>query len=119
MPGDHERAGKFDAIRARAARMRIHSLQARLNSVSLLCDLAGRANATIAAEALERARTAFERIQQELTGSDLITKHSGELTPRVAEIEAELARALRRLRIVRGEEQGERQGNGSGKELAS
>ena len=96
--------------------MRIDSLQARLNSVGLLCEIAGSANPTIAAEALERARTAFDRIRQELAGSDAVTK---QLMPRFAEIEAELARATRRLRIVRGEESAEGDGNGGGKELAS
>ena len=116
MARDNDGASKFEAIRARATRMRIDSLQARLNSVGLLCDIAGNANPTIAAEALERARTAFDRIRQELAASDAVTK---QLTPRLAEIEAELARATRRLRIVRGEEPREGHGNGGGEELAS
>ena len=116
MARDDDSASKFDAIRARATRMRIDSLQARLNSVGLLCDIAGNANPTIAAEALERARTAFDRIRQELAGSESVRK---QLMPRLGEIEAELARAVRRLRMLRGEEPGEGDANAGGKELAS
>jgi hypothetical protein len=106
MARDNEDEGKFDAIRARAARMRIDSLQARLNSVSLLCDIAGNANPKIAAEALERAQTAFDRIRQELRDSQAVTAHATELSTRAADIEAELARATQLFRIARGEEHG-------------
>src|SRR6185437_5911983 len=104
MPSDNGESGKFDAIRARATRMRIDSLQARLNSIGLLCDIVGRDDLKVAAEALERAQTAFDRIRQELAGSQSLTAQSSELSARIVEIEAELARAVQRLRIIRGEE---------------
>jgi multidrug resistance efflux pump len=119
MPRDNDKPARFDAIRARATRMRIDSLQARLNSVSLLCDIVGRADLKVAAEAFERAQTAFDRIRQDLAGSQALTAHSSELSARVAEIEAELARAALRLRTVRGEEPHEKDGNDGGDELAS
>lgn len=99
--------------------MRIDSLQARLNSVGLLCDIVQRADLKVAAEALERAQTAFDRIRQELAGSQALTAQSSELSARVAEIEAELARATQRLRIMRGEKPFEDDGNDGGEELAS
>jgi len=104
MSSDNGNSSKFDAIRARAAKVRIDSLQPRLNSIGLLCDIVGRADLKVAAEALERAQTAFDRIRQELAGSQSLTAQSSELSARIAEIEAELARAVQRLRIIRGEE---------------
>ena len=118
MPRDNDKPARFDAIRARATRMRIDSLQARLTSVSLLCDILGRADLKVAAEAFERAQTAFDRIRQDLAGSQALTAHS-ELSARFAEVEAELARAAQRLRIVGGEEPYENDGNDGGDELAS
>ena len=116
---DNDKPGRFDAIRAQATRMRIDSLQAWLNSISLLCDIVGRADLKVAAEALERAQTAFDRIRRELAGSQAHTAHSAELSARVAEIETELTRAAQRLRIVRGEEPYKNDGNDGGDELAS
>src|SRR5690349_13656072 len=104
MSSDNGNSSKFDAIRARAAKVHVQSLQTRLNSVSLLCDIAVSANPNIAAEAIERAQTALDRIRQELAGSETVRRHSGELMIRIAEVEAELEQATRRLRIMKGEE---------------
>ena len=115
-----DKPGNFDAIRARATQMRIDSLQARLNSVSLLCEIAGNANASIAAEVLTRARTAFDQIRQEVNGSPAVTNQGpGELMRRTAEVEAQLALATQRLCITRDKEQEEDDRNHRGEELAS
>lgn len=120
MARTNDKQGSFDAIRARATQMRIDSLQARLNSVSLLCEIAGNANASIAAEALARAQSVFEQICQEVNGSPAVSNQGpGELMRRTAEVEAQLARATQRLCMTRDKEQEQDDRNHSGEELAS
>lgn len=91
-------------MRARALRVRIDALQSRLDEVLVLCEVAEKASAPVAAETLERARMAFDRILEQLSDARHVSARDAErLQGKIIEIKAKLLRASDRLRELRGE----------------
>lgn len=104
MTGDKNRPGIFRDVRARALRVRIDALENRLDEVLVLCEVAEKASAPVAAETLERARMAFDRILEQLSDARHVSARDADgLQGKITEIKAKLLHAGQRLRELRGE----------------
>ena len=110
MTVEKHRAGNFRDVRSRALRVRVDVLKKQLDAVSRLCDVAENtnasvgANASVAAETVERARIAFDRVLEQLRDARQVSARDAEgLQGKVMEIKARLLKANERLRELRGE----------------
>lgn len=104
MKGEWRKLGTFPDVKARALQVRVDALRKRLDAVSLLCDLAENAGASVAAESLQRARIAFDRVLEQLRDARHVSARDAEgLQERITEIKTRLLHASDRLRELRGE----------------
>lgn len=87
--------------------MRVDALKKQFDTVAVFCDVAQNANASVAAETIEKARIAFDRVLDQLGDARHVSaRDAAGLQEKITHIKAKLLQANERLRELRGSREG-------------